>query len=765
MNISRFFLRVLFGRRLARTSGSVVLPGLTAALRVDRDEWGIPHIDAQNDHDAWFGLGFCVGQDRTFQLESILRVTRGTLSELVGSKGLAVDRLMRRVGLRRSAEQQYRVLSEEARLVIDAFAGGVTAGASYGLPKRPHELALLGGKPTPWTGLDVMGFVKLQSFALPSNWDAELTRLKIVNEDGVEALHALDPAACREISTATTVVDRLADDLAAFRAIVPPGAGSNNWVIGPGRTATARPIVANDTHLFPSLPSQWYLAHIRTPDWSIAGATFAGGPGFAAGFNGHVAWGVTAGLSDNADLFLEQLSADGCQVKQGERWVDCQVREEIIRVKGGEPVAEKVIETRRGPIISSAFEGGWPALSLRAVWLLPLPIRGFLGVARTRSVNEFRACFDQWPALPLNVVFADTTGRIGWQLIGEAPRRKKGHGALPTSGWDDDAGWHDDLVPFAAMPKVMDPTEGFFTTANNEPVGHAEGPFLGIEWLPPYRYEAIHKSLAAKTDWTVADCQRLQMDTRCVAWREFRDVVLKSIDSRTELRPAFELLRDWDGQISTESPAAALYEFFVADMIVRVAKAKAPKSFEWLLDKTEWEPPVNLMYLRRLKHLSDLLRTQPPGWFTRSWSDEIADALASAFKQWQELGQAVWGQIHVVRPKSLTFGDIWPFKHIFSCGPIAFVGDTDTISQTSVRPQNPGGEADNIASMRMVVDVGNWSASRLVLAGGQSGNPLSPHYADLFELWRRGNGAPMPWTEAEVRAAAKETLLLNPKQL
>ncbi|MFL5340858.1 MAG: penicillin acylase family protein, partial [Gemmataceae bacterium] len=762
VNLLRTLFGTLLGRRLPYTTGTLTVPGPRAAIRIDRDQWGIPHIDAANDHDAWFGLGFCQGQDRAFQLETILRVARGTVAELVGPRGLPVDRLSRRVGLWRSAAPQYDVLSENARGVIDAFAAGITAGMTTGLSRKPHEFALLGGAPTPWTGLDVIAFVKLQSFALPSNWDAELTRLKILSEDGSDALLALDPVSRHDLPAGTTVVDRLAEDLSAFREVMPPVVGSNNWVIAAARTASGRPLVANDPHLPPALPSQWYLAHIRTPEWALAGGTFAGSPGFAAGFNGHVAWGVTAGLTDNADLFLEQLSPDGRRVKQGDQFVECRVHEEIIKVKGEKPVTETVVETPRGPVISPVLGGGWPALSLRAVWLLPLPIRGLLDVARAKTIDEFRACFDQWPALPLNVVFADTAGHTGWQLIGQAPRRKKGSGVLPSAGWDEAAGWHDDLVPFAAMPKAIDPPEGFFATANNEPVGHAEGPFLGVEWLAPYRYEAIREGLAAKTGWTVADCQRLQMTTRSLPWREFRDVVLKALEGRDDCRAPFELLRNWDGDLAADSRAATVYELFIADMIVRAAKAKAPKSYEWLLGKTEWEPPVNLMYLRRLHHLSELLRRQPAGWFARPWVDEIADAVAGAVRRWSELGEPKWGAVHPARPKSPLLGDVWPFKHVFSCGPAPVGGDTDTVSQTSVRPLQPVGDTDNIAGMRLVIDVGNWSASRFVLAGGQSGNPLSPHYADLFELWKRGEGVPMAWTPEEVQQAVTQTLMLNP---
>ncbi len=766
MNLYRFLFRVLLGQRLPITAGTLSVPGPKASLRIHRDQWGIPHIDAANDHDAWFGLGFCQGQDRAFQLEGILRVSRGTFAELVGRKGVPVDRLSRRVGFVRAAKKQWPVLSDDVKEIITAFAAGITAGITHGLPKKPHEFAILGGSPTPWTPLDVLAFVKLQSFMLPSNWDAELARLQIVVQDGPEALLALDPAA-RVVDFnpqngigVAQVIDALSEDVATFREFFPPGGGSNNWVIAPERTATDRPLVCNDPHLFPSLPPQWYLAHLRTPDWSLAGATFAGSPCFAAGFNGHLAWGVTAGLIDNTDLFLEQLGPDGRSVKRGDRFVPCEVHRETIRVKGGESIVEEVVETPRGPIISPALAGNWPALSLCAVWLDPLPVRGFISVMGVKTAAKFRSLFDQWPCLPLNVVYADTSGKTGYQMAGNAPRRKRGHGALPMPGWDDSFGW-EGLIPFDQMPRTEQPAKGFFATANNAPPGHEHHSPLGIDWMDPYRHDAICEALGDRTGWTVADCQKLQTDQRSLPWREIRTVIMAAIESDNRF-PSMVVdgLRVWNGELSSASYQAALVEVFLAEMSVRMARAKAPKSFEWMLGKTAWTPGINLFYLKRIGHLARLLLDQPPDWFKRSWRDEIADALALSLDN--TIG-FTWGQIHPLRPKSLLLGNIWPFKHIFNCGPIPFGGDADTINQGSVRPMKPIGETDNIAGMRMVVDVGHWPASRFVLAGGQSGNPLSPHYADLFEYWKRGDGVPMAWTPEEVTQAARQTLVLNPQ--
>src|SRR5438094_2988273 len=222
----RILLRLL-GRRLPRVRGRIRAAGLERPLTIRRDRWGIPHVDAQRASDAWFGLGFCHAQDRAFQLESLLRVTRGTLAELVGPAGLAVDRLARRIGFHRSAEAQLAALGDEERGTLEAYARGVNAGLSRGLRRRPHEFVLLRARPTAWTAADVLGFTKLQGFLLATNWDMELARLKILQEDGPAALRALDPAYPEWLpvsappgAPAGPAVDRLLADLEPLPAVV-----------------------------------------------------------------------------------------------------------------------------------------------------------------------------------------------------------------------------------------------------------------------------------------------------------------------------------------------------------------------------------------------------------------------------------------------------------------------------------------------------------------------------------------------------------------
>jgi len=740
---------------------------------IHRDEWGVPHIEAENDHDAWYGLGFCQGQDRTFQLESFLRVVRGNLAELVGEVALPVDRLSRRVGFARAAETQLEVLGDDTRMIGEAFASGVTAGARLGLKRRPHEFAILRCQPTPWTITDLLGLGKLQSFMAPTNWDVELARLEILMRDGPEAVAALDPTypewhpvTSPPGGIAGKAVDRLAEDVAVLSSVTGFGGASNNWALAADRTATGRPLLANNPHLPPMLPSHWYLAHLRTPEWGVAGACFAGTPAFAAGHNGRAAWGVTFGFVDNTDLFLEEMAPDGHNVRQGDTFVPCEVRVENIAVKGGSSVTEEVLVTPRGPIIGPAPGGEVGAVSLRAAWLDPLPVRGLFGLHRVRSFDEFRSVLGEWPLLSLNMVYADESRTVGWQLAGRAPRRRKGWGTVPLPGWDPDVGW-EGYVPSDEMPHAQSPACGFVATANNQPAPEGTGPFLGTDWCDGYRQARIIEMLGSRSDWDIAGTQHLQTDVESMAWREMRDAVLGISSANPATQRVLEVLREWDGQQTADSPAATVYELFVSEMAHRVARARAPRSWQSALGRGS-SPlvPFTFFSIRRAGHLVRLLRDQPEQWFARPWNEEIADALATVSQRLEEshgsdTADWSWGQ---VRPLTFRhrFGDRKPFDRVFNLGPIPW-GGSGTVGAAEVSPLDPTGNPFAVDSLRMVVDVGAWDNSRFVLPGGQSGNPLSAHYSDQLPLWEQGTGIPIPWSETEVAKATRETLRLSPE--
>jgi penicillin amidase len=406
-------------------------------------------------------------------------------------------------------------------------------------------------------------------------------------------------------------------------------------------------------------------------------------------------------------------------------------------------------------------------VSLRATWLERRPLLGMLGIHRARSFEEFRRGLAQWPALSANLVYADVTGAVGWQLVGEAPRRRRGWGTLPLPGWDPGVGWEDEPVPFDDMPHLADPPGGFVATANTRPLPEGEGPFLGVDWIDGYRLARIVEVLRGRHNWDVAGCQALQLDQYALPWAEMRDAVLAVPAADGAVGEALDLLRAWDGNLTAAAAAATVYELFVAGMAERVARAKAPRGYPWALG-VGFNPlfPHGGFSVRRLGHLVRLLREQPPGWFARPWPDEMADALRGAVAQLVArcgADRARWGWGRA-RPLTLVhpFGERRALARVFNLGPMPWGGDAKTPSQAAALPSDPLGNPAFVATLRLVVDVGAWQNSRFVLAGGQSGNPLSPHYADQLPLWRRGEGVPIAWTEDEVRQATRAILELRP---
>lgn len=756
--------RALLGKRLPVTEGSIEVEGLRARVRIRRDSFGVPYIVADDDADAWYALGFCHGQDRTFQLESLVRVIRGTLAELIGEEGLAVDRLSRRLGLKARSIEQLEMLAPEIREMLEAYALGATAGSRAGVRRPPHEFTLLRAEPSRYEASDAVGMLKLMSFLLASNWDRELARYQVLTLDGPEALEAVDVTypewhgvTLPPHPQAGSVAAQLAEEVARFRRMVGAGGGSNNWAISASKTATGRPLLANDPHLAATLPPHWYLVHIRTPRWSVAGASFVGIPGVPVGHNGYCAWGVTAGLVDNTDLFLEEVGPDGASVRDGDGFVTCRVRREEITVKGGETVVEEVLETPRGPLIGPALDGVPVGLSIRATWLESSPFRGLLAVHEAGSWEEFRALFDPWPGLPLNMIYADRDGRIGWQLVGDAPVRSAGLGAVPSVGWED-SDWTDAKVPFEAMPHAVDPPEGYLATANNRPVPVGAEPFLGVDWIEGYRYARITEVLAERDDWTVDACLRLQTDVESIPWREMRPFVLQT---ETGDPDGLRLLESWDGVVGAESAGAAMYEVFVSELIVDLVRSRAPQSAEWALGRG-FDPlvPETAFAFLRTGWLVDMFQRG------RVESSRVEAALGRAVNLLRRrLGPDpalwAWGRL---RPLTLSHpvGQRRPLDRVFNLGPFPWGGDATTVGQAAVVHRDLATPPPFIASLRVVIDVGNWSASRYVLPGGQSGNPMSPHYADQLELWKAGSGIPIAWEEDEIETRIRSVLELRP---
>jgi len=782
------FARIVLRPRLPRHEGAVRVAGAHGRIVIGRDRWGVPSIDTGDAWDAWFGLGLCHAQDRGGQLEIMLRVVRGTLAEVAGEDALPIDRLSRRLGIRGAGAAQLAVADRDIHAQLEAYAAGINAG--FSVTRRAHEHVLLGVRPSAWTGADVQAVATLLCFALASNWDVELMRWELARAHGVDALVALDPAARgadievvdRDAShDARGAIGSLRAEVAALAEVLGLGGGSNAWAIAAERSATGRPILCGDPHLPPQSPNPFYLARLECPEFLAVGATFPGIGALATGHNGHIAWGITAAHLDTTDWFVEALGPDGRSVRRGDRLVPCEVRREEIRVKGKRaPLVEDVLVTSHGPIVSPALDrldgGARPgtALALAATWLAPRPYRGLLGAHLARDAEALRACFDQASTTNVGVVFAEAAsaraprGRIGVLFAADVPVRRRGQGPLPQPGWDERHGW-DGLVPARALPFVIDPPEGFVAAANAPPPSDhdhdGQAPFLGVDFLDDYRLRAIHEALAVRTEWDVAACQRLQLETRSLAWEAMREPLLDALSGG----PVFDRLESWDGHMAAGSVPATVFAHLVASLCRRIVAAKAPGSEagEGALGRGATSfLPHNLLFARRVSHLVRLVVERPDGWFAGGWDEAIREA---AFDAQRAIVQRAgpdpsdwaWGR---VRPLTLKhpFGDKPIVARLFDLGPYPIGGDATTIPQASLDLRAPAANPIGIASLRMVIDVGDWDRSTFILAGGQSGNPFSPHAADQVPRWLEADGVPIHTSRQARDAAVTRSLVVEP---
>ena len=565
-------------------------------------------------------------------------------------------------------------------------------------------------------------------------------------------------------------VDRLSEDLDGIRQLRRSRRERRTAGACPGAAPPrARPVLANDPHLPALLPSVWYLAHITTPEWSVAGATLVGGPAVEVGHNGFASWGITAALFDNTDLFQEELGPDGATIRSGDEFVPCEVLTEKIKVRYTKSLTEKVVITPRGPVVSPAFDEGVGALSHQGL-LAGRHAGG--GVPQGAPNHRLR---------PVPSVVCPLAGsrsesqlrRLGWShrlaagRCGAGPQAGMGHRSTARMGPLGRMGGPAGAVRRHAVPARSRPRVHRHRQHPALPDGGRAVPGRRLDRRLPAGPD--HRDAGDRSDWDMVATHALQLDELSIPWRDMRDTVLAAPPANPATRIGLELLGEWDGRVSAGSPGAAVFEFFLAEMARRVARAKAPKSADWVLGKgfAQLMPYTSFSY-RRVGHLVQLMNNPPKDdWFGRPWEDEIAAAVEAAVRtlttlKGEDTAGWAWGKVRPVEIKH-PVGEQKPMNKIFNLGPFPWGGDSNTIAQTSVDPMEATNDPGFIASLRFVADVGNWDACEWIIPAGQSGNPLSPHYEDQLPLWREGRGITIAWTPEAVAGATVRTLKLVPK--
>jgi penicillin G amidase len=751
-------------RPLPETEGTIELAGLERPVRVRRDRWGVPHIEAESGDDLWFAEGFCHGQDRLWQMDFYRRVVSGRVSEFAGAEALPVDRLMRTLGMRRTAEREAEALDPELRALLERFCEGVNAAARCAAA-LPFEMQLLRLDFEPWHPVDILGLGKLLAFGLSTNWEKELLRSDMARALGPELAARLDPGYPADNPIVTLEPWSgdglgLAEQIDAVRrqiGFAAEASGSNNWAVSGALTATGSPLLAGDPHLPQSMPGIWYQIGLGLDGRTVRGASLPGMPGVYMGQNDDVCWTFTNVMADVQDLFVEQVEGDRYRFE--DEWLPLEIVREEIAIKGRDaPEVLDVRLTHHGPLVNAAL-GADDAEPLALRWIAldrPTAFKGMFELHEIRSGPELVAVLEGHTSPASNLVWADRHGSIGYKLIGRLPLRRGGCPDLPKPGWSGEFEW-DGTVPYEELPEEIDPERGYLITANNRIVGDEYPHHITSDWLDGYRARRIEELLRASDEHDVEGFEAMQSDNLSIPGLEVARRLGRLAPSGQRELSALERLRSWDGRLDPDSIAGSIYQAFLLRLAREVARAAIGDrdlSERWL-DRADngFTPHVTSPW-RWHSHLLKLWEEGDEELIGRPWDDLVLEALAGALDDLSDrFGPDPagwrWGDVHEMEfPHPL--GEANPLLRRLLNRRLKAGGAQETVSQIAYDPNDPY-RAVWAPSWRLVADPTDPGRSRWQMFTGQSGHPASRHYDDLQADWLDGRTQPLlgegPWRE------------------
>lgn len=802
------------------TTGVQPLTGLAQNVSIRHNRLGMPLIESSNFHDALFALGYVHASDRISQMVGMRLLAQGRLAEMTGPGLLDVDRFMRTVNLKRRADELYASASPRLKRFFEVYARGVNAYLFRYRDNLPMDLAQAKYVPEYWKPEDSALIFCLINFNLSVNLQEEINALVLAQKVGTDKLAWLLPTYPDE-ALPVDEVDKLkglnlAGQLASVGTLdkvmaqltelgMLGVAASNNWAIAPSHARNGRTLFANDTHLPIVLPSAWNYVQISAPKFQAAGASIAGLPAIVAGFNGKVAWGMTMVMGDNQDIFLERVKREGSRLlyQVDGKWQPAAVRNETFFIKGAQPVREAIYETRHGPLLNASL--GPRQLDLQPARFssgyglaLQTPdnkddksLDAFFDLSRAQNIEQASDASRQIRAAALNMVFADAQ-HIGWQVTGRYPNRKDGLGLVPSPGWDSRYDWDGYADPML-HPYDQDPPQGWLGTANQRTIGKGYGMQLSNSWYYPERSERLaqlasanqqdtRSMIAMQYDQTTPFADKLKKMLTAPGMAKPLQAAIDGLPEadRAKAREAYGRLLGFDGRLSATSADAALYELFLQESSKQIFLDELGPE-----DSASWQAFVanaDVSYSAQADHL--LSREDSPFWDdvrTPQKEDKaqiLARSLAAAVTQGDSLlgGDRKawqWGTLHTYRFRA-DASKLAPLldtaqrlglsaaSGTLDRGPYPAGGDHTTLN-TSAWHWGQNFDTFLIPSMRFIVDFAQAEPMMGLNSTGQSGNPVSAHYADGIDAWLKAQYVSFPLQRQNFdKAYGTERLTLVP---
>jgi penicillin G amidase len=775
-------------RRRAPATNARLNATVGGTVEILRDRAGVPHIYASTTPDVYFGLGFAMAEDRLWQMDRLRRRALGRQAEIFGQAYVASDLQHRAVGIPEIASREVELTDDATRRILDSFVAGINRQIEACGRDLPVEFQLLDYAPEPFSVSDTIAILRAEWWSL----NGRLYTLAIA--EAARLLPAdlrsayLQPEAPEfrilpdgsPYPPADAALDRLHDGLFGTS----DGSGSNNWALSSARTTSGHAVLCGDPHQPFWVPSSWYEYAVHGPEDDAAGAGHPGIPGLWWGSNGAIAWSITNNAASTRDLYREEVHpTDASLYRDGQTWRRFDERTVEIQVRGQAPVLHTQRTSVRGPIVNHvvpAIDPDEPPLALRWVGQEHLDdVRAAVGVGRAQDWDSFRSALRDWAVAVFNFVYADRSGRVGYQCAGRVPIRGRLKAGFRDANEAADA-WRG-YIPFDALPSAVDPASGYVASANQR-VAPDDYPFpMHGSWAGGHRGARLKQVLDGERQIDRDECVAMQNDVKSVraerlcpplvAWlaqTEQPDVVV--------LRQA---LKGWDARYTTDSPAPTLFETFMEVWQERVARAHFPSELVPLV-RGQGGPAARLIEHGDLAwfdgdhhapdhshgdhHAPDHVHDDqdPDHGHVHDLRTELEAAACDALDRVRSrFGSDPagwgWGQVHQAhwRHPLSAAGREW-----LDVGPAAVDGGPDTLRNTGAG--QPAFAAAGGSEYRIVVDFADPDHFLAVQNIGNSGQPGSPHYADQFEPWLAGNYHTVSLKRTDVEADLERTTSIEP---
>ncbi len=776
----------------SETSNKLYISGLNEPVEIIRDQWGINHIYANNQHDLFFAQGYAAAKDRLFQFEIWRRQSTGTVAEILGERELKRDIGTRLFKFRGDMNQEMDHYHKNGTEIITAYTKGVNAyieEINQSPENLPIEFKLLNIKPVKWTPEVVIS----RHQGLLGNINDELQIGRAVAALGVDKVKDLtwfhpkdpnidlDPAINKDLlfdnilelynayrqkvrflssdvqeeyrnmkeTTELTSLNRDTEDSLSI--------GSNNWVISGNKMQDGNTYMANDPHRTIAVPSLRYMTHLVAPGWNVIGGGEPEIPGISIGHNEYGTWGLTVFRTDGEDLYIYDLNPDNLnQYQYKGEWVDMKIIKETIKVKGENDFLVELKYTKHGPVtyIDSKHN---KAYAVRCAWLEPggSPYLASLRMDQAKSWQEFRDACNYSHIPGENMVWADKEGNIGWQAVGIAPVRKNFSGLVPVPG-DGRYEW-DGYLPIIQKPNSYNPSNGFIATANQNvtPDDYTHWDAIGYSWSDPYRGSRVKEILDDKRKLTMEDMKALQVDYLSIPARTLTPLLFK-LSFKSTSATAVNKLKNWDFILNPNSIEAAIYVAFENELRLLanqkfipekgknyISSIQMKKLVEWMInpDSRFGSNPV----LGRDSLLSEAFNNA---------INNLIEIFGDDLSNWQ-YGQKKFKHTYFEHALSNSVNEKTRAK--LDLGPMPRGGNSFTVGSTGSNLRQSSG-----ASFRMIVNTGNWDAAIGTNGPGQSGNPDSPFYKNLFEPWAKDMYFPVYYSREKIDSVSVNKILLSP---